>query len=160
MLAIAADAALDQVDLQLAGAQDGFGPLAQNAVAKRHPQSRQKLAHAERLFKIVIRPIVERVDLLGFAVTGRQDDQRPVIEAARLFQHFLAIQIRQTQIKNDRVRRFAGDFQQARCAGFGAHRLIARRIQGGGQEAVNLRLVVYDEDTGTRGGQDAPPFGG
>jgi hypothetical protein len=67
------------------------------------PQSRQKLADAEGFLQIVIRPEVERRDLLGLAVTGRKHDHRHVGKGAQIGQNLLAVAVGQAKVEKHRI---------------------------------------------------------
>ena len=63
-------------------------------------------------------------------------------------ERFLAVHVREAEVEHHGVGGFLADLAQAGSRVVGAHRLIARRIQGGFQEPVDLRFVIDDEDSG------------
>ncbi len=120
------------------------------------PQPGQQLADAERLFHIVVGAQVEGVDLLHLAMAGGQDQDRPLVEPPRPLQRLLAVHVRQAKIQHHGVRRAPGQLAQPGLAGVGADRLVAGGRQRRSQEAVDLRLVVDDQDARAMDGHSSP----
>ena len=81
-LARARHQSLHEVDLELARVITGSAPRPGEAVARGDAQAGQQLADAEGLLHIVVGAQVQRVDLLGLRVAGRQDDDRSRVEGS------------------------------------------------------------------------------
>ena len=84
-------------------------PLALHAVPQRGAHARQQLANIERLVDVIIRAEIERLDLLGFALARRENDDRHVGPFARARDHVLAVAVRQAEIEQHDVGRVGGN---------------------------------------------------
>ena len=115
-------------------------------MAQRGAQPRRQFAHAEGFFDIVVRAEVERLDLLGFAIAGGENDHRRLRKRPDVAQHVLAVTVGQAEVQNDEVRRAGDGHAQGLGARLRRDHVVARRRQGDMQQALNLRLVVDDED--------------
>src|SRR5258708_11659735 len=77
----ASDQAPGKVDAQRAGLDDRrWGFAGMRSLAQGRAQPGAQFADPERLFDIVVGARVQRLDLLGFAVPGPKDDDRPAVE--------------------------------------------------------------------------------
>ena len=68
-----------------------------------HANASQQFWCAERLGEIVIGSVIQCVDLLAVLVSRGKNDDRCVQPLAQLLQHGLAVDVRQSQIKNDQI---------------------------------------------------------
>ena len=117
-------------------------------VAQRRPDPGHQLRHAERLFHVVVGAVVQGGDLLRLPVAGRQDHDRHRREPAQRLQRVLPVHVRQPEIEQDQRGRPACGQPDAVGRSVRAFHGKARRLQRRPQEAVDLRLVVDDQDAG------------
>ncbi len=109
-----------------------------------HP--RQQLFDAKRLGQIIIRALVQGQHLVAFAVAHRQHNDRRLGPLAQLFAHGEPIHIRQAQVEDDHVRRLGRRQGQALVAPAGDSHLELPGGQDRAQGALDLRLIVDDQD--------------
>ena len=109
-------------------------------------QPRQQLAQPERLLDVVVGAVVEGGDLLRLAVARRQHDHRHRAEGAQPGQRLPAVHVRQAEIEQHGVWRARGGEAQEVGGIVRLRHRVAGRLQCGPQEAVDLRLVVDEQD--------------
>ena len=111
-------------------------------------QPGEQLADPERLVDVVVGAEVESGDLLALAVPRREDDDRRLRPFADGADHFLAVEVGQAEVEQDQIRPPGRRRPDRRRAGVDAFDLVTGGDQGGLQKAVDLGLVVDDEDNG------------
>lgn len=116
-------------------------------MAERNPDAGQQFADAEGLFDIVIGTQVERCDLFDFLVPGGKHDDGDGRKGSHGRDDGLAVTIGQTEVQHDEGRS-AG---RGKALGLGGSASGFDLEAGGGQrrpeEALNLRLVIDNQDT-------------
>jgi hypothetical protein len=85
-------------------------------VAQRHPEPRLELRHAEGLRHEVVGPAVERLHLAALVAVGGQDHDRHVRELSDAAADLQAVEVGQTQIEDDEVRRRQRHLVDGLCA--------------------------------------------
>ena len=115
-------------------------------MAQRRAQPRHQFADAEGLFDIVVGAEIERLDLLRLAVARRENDDRHFRKLPDVAQNVLAVAVGQTEVEHDHVRRLAHRRPQRIRRRLRCNRLVACGRQRDFQEALDLRLVVDDEN--------------
>ena len=108
--------------------------------------ARQQLADIERLVDVVVGAEIERLDLFGFALARRQDDDRHIGPFARPPDDVLAVAIRQAKIEQHDVGRLGGNAFDAFGNRAGACHLVVVGFERGLEKAQDRRLVVDDQN--------------
>ena len=97
-----------------------------------HAKARQQLLYGKRLCQVIIRPRVQRIDLIRILASCGDNDDRQIAPGPYTTDDIHAIQIRQSKVEQDDIRIMRG------CSQYGA--LTVRRGQ--------IAIVVYRERRG------------
>ena len=108
----------------------------------------QQFVDAERLGDIVVGAGIERRNLAGIAVTGRQDDDRYRCPAAQPTDHVDTVEARQTEIQEHEIRRDGCCLDQRLLAGGSERHVVAVGTKVDVERSADLYLVVDDQDAG------------
>ncbi len=112
------------------------------------PQPRQQFAGAEGLGHIVIRPIVERGNLVLFAVAHGKHDHRHAAPLAQALEYRDTFHIRQAKVEDHHVRRPLCGFGNPLLAGRGFRNAVAVGLQAYAQQTADLAFVVDHQSEG------------
>ena len=132
-----------QIHFQVTGAKDG-GFRRGRRMPLSNPQARQQFAGAEGLGHIIIRPVVERRDLVLLAVAHREHDHRHMAPLAQALEHGDALHVRQPEVEQHHVGRALRGLGDAFLAGGGFRDAVAVRLQAHAQQPAHLQFVVDD----------------
>ena len=109
----ARDAAVDEVDGELAGLDRRAAALLLDAVAQGRAHPGQELGDAERLGDVVVGAGIERRDLAALVVAAGEHQDRGVAQRLELGQERHAVAVGQAQVEQDQLRPVVADGAQA-----------------------------------------------
>jgi hypothetical protein len=90
----------------------------------RGPHPREQLLHPERLGDVVVRPRVERLDLVGAVGSPGQHDDGRLGPAAQPLDHLDAVQVGQAEVEDHQVGRVPGGYLERLGPGGGHVHLV------------------------------------
>jgi len=106
----------------------------------------------ERLDQVVVRPGPQAADLLLHLALGREHDDRDVTRGSLLRPdlrgHLVAIELREHHVEQDEGRRILRPELEALGTVAGDDDFVALLLEREAQEALDVRVVVDDEDLG------------
>src|ERR1700760_1555225 len=146
-----------QVDAAVAhGHRPGPGP-GRVVPAQHRPQPGQQLGHGERLGHVVVGPHVEGADLVARAgPAGEHDDRSPGPEP-QLDEDLGAVDVRQPQVEDHRVRGALGRAGQRLPSTARGDRVVLAGAQVDEQGPEQARLILDQEDPGPGPGPGCGP---
>ena len=115
------------------------------APAKDHPDFLQQDRHGEGLGHVVVDIQAEAPELLRLSVQSREHQNGHLGLASDLRADPEAVDFRQHDIQQDQVKRLGAEQVQGRRAVSGHSSRIARVLQIGAQQLLQLRLVLHDQ---------------
>src|SRR6266446_9704476 len=139
------DDAGGQIDFQLTRAKDRH-LRRRLRVPLGDPQAGHQFAGAERFGHVVIRAIVQRGNLVFFAVAHREHQDRNAAPFAQPFEDAHAVHVGQTQVQQHQFGVSLRGFGEAVLAGGRFEYAVAMRFQTHAQQPANLHFVVYHQD--------------
>ena len=122
--AVALDALVCEVDLELAGGDVGFLVAGWGGASQRGAHAGEELVHAERLGDVVVGSRVERVDLVGLFATDGEHDDRNLGPAAQAADDFDAVNVGQSDVEQHDVGLVVGGLAERFGAGGGEGDLV------------------------------------
>ena len=114
--------------------------------ALRRTQARQKLRNGKGLGQIVVRPRVQRLDLVRILISGADHEDRRFRPEPDLPDHLDAVAVRQPEIQQDHIR----ILRRRKLHGFlrrrgGDHGVVLGR-KGGRDQMADGRVVFHDHN--------------
>ena len=102
----------------------------------------QELVRAEGLGEVVVRPQIQRGDLVPLVGAGGDHHHRQAGPTAQAAENVQAIHVRQAEVQNDQIGTVGGDHGKRLLAGLGLHGLIAIVIENRGNEVRDALLIL------------------
>src|ERR1700761_5677301 len=125
--------------------------------AQRRPQPGQQLGHGERLGHVVVGPHVEGADLVARAGPAGEHDDRGLGPAPQLDDDLGAVDVRQPQVEDHRVRGALGRAGQRLPSTARGDRVVLAGPQVDEQGPEQARLILDQEDPGPGPGPGCGP---
>jgi len=133
-----------EVNTKRPGLKDRF--IEGLGAAKEDAEAGEEFAAIEGLRHVVIRAQVEALDLILAAVEDGEDEDGGVTPLAEAGKDEEAVDVRKSEVEDNRVGRAGGGLNEALLAGRGGGDMIALGLQQEPHEALDLGFVVDDED--------------
>ncbi len=149
ILAADIDAAVHEINQELARAEDRVLPLLVEAVAERGIESRHELLHAEGLGDVVVGAAQQRLDLDALIAAAREHDNGHARLLANDRDQVKAVHVRQAEIEDHQIRPLAAKEVERALGGLGLDDLIVLRRQLALEETPDGWLVI-DHENGRR----------
>ena len=134
-----------QVHHQIPVMQAAFRRFA--APAKDHPDFLQQDRHGEGLGHVVVDIQAEAPELLRLSVQSREHQNGHLGLASDLRADPETVDFRQHDVQQDQVKRLGAEQVQGRRAVSGHSGRIARVLQIGAQQLLQLRLILHDQNS-------------
>ena len=138
------------VDHQIFGLVAVPGRCGQGAVQGRTAQggadSGHQLGGAEGLGDIIVGAGVQRLHLLFFLGSGRDDDDRQIAPLSDIADHVDAVHVGKAQIQQDQIRAPGSRQRQAVCGAACGSDFVVLGAQRGGDKVADIAFVFNQQD--------------
>ena len=144
------DTAGSEIHLQLAVDEHGgrcrLRRLHHCQASGRHADTRQQLLHREGLGQVVVRAVVQRLDLIAVLAAGADDDDGHIGPGADAPDDLHAVHIREAQIQQHDIRVAGGRLTDGFVSAGSDDMLVFMGPKGRGDEVAHRRVVLHDQD--------------
>ena len=140
------DAVASGIEPQLAEREAALTVAVRTGAAQQGTDPRLQLVNVERLDEVVVGARVEAVDPIRDGVAGRQHEHRdPVALATQQATHLKAVDVRQPDVKHDRVGDGARDLAERAGPAVGEPDLVAGELKRTAEHVAQRPVIVDNE---------------